>query len=381
MNIRPISTAILFFCSILLVNAQSKDILAKAAMLNADDAYNKGQYVDCLSFLMDAETNLGATNSRIQYLMVKSWMAVAAEYQDNKGYLSKAEDELEIFFEVTPENGYIPEKYEEMLLAVGQIKKSIAKADAEMINICNNAIERDRTNVFAYFSRAQARDNLKDYQGAIQDYNKYIEINPNEAFIYIMRATTRNNLKDYQGAISDYSKYIELNPTEGYVYAFRAIAKDRLQDYQGAIKDFTKSIEIDSNNTTAYFERGKIYQNKMKDIQSANKDFKKIIFINDNDKRTVALSKYYLGDKGSAYNLLNTRLKDVGVHKSEQQSIHYGLACLYSMDGNQIEALKSLKNALEKGYNNYSSIEDDEDIDNIRNSPEFKELINTYKSK
>ena len=52
------------------------------------------------------------------------------------------------------------------------------------------------------------------------------------------------NSHDYQGAISDYTKAIEINPKEAKAYHNRGMAKDLLRDYQGAISDYTKAIEI-----------------------------------------------------------------------------------------------------------------------------------------
>ncbi len=51
-----------------------------------------------------------------------------------------------------------------------------------------------------------------DYQGAIADYTKAIEVNPQNADAYIRRGYTKYNLKDYHGAIIDYDKALEINP-------------------------------------------------------------------------------------------------------------------------------------------------------------------------
>ena len=52
--------------------------------------------------------------------------------------------------------------------------------------------------------------NSQDYQGAISDYTKAIEINPGFAEAYCNRGSAKSELKDYSGAISDYNKAIEL---------------------------------------------------------------------------------------------------------------------------------------------------------------------------
>ena len=51
-----------------------------------------------------------------------------------------------------------------------------------------------------------AKDELKDYKGAIADYTKAIEIDPNYADAYNNRGIAKDELKDYKGAIADYTK-------------------------------------------------------------------------------------------------------------------------------------------------------------------------------
>ncbi len=64
-----------------------------------------------------------------------------------------------------------------------------------------------------WFYSGVAKFNLKDYRGAIADYNKAIELDPTEATAYNNRGHVKLNLEDYRGAIADCNKAIELNPT------------------------------------------------------------------------------------------------------------------------------------------------------------------------
>ena len=62
---------------------------------------------------------------------------------------------------------------------------------------------------------------------------------------------------NYQGAIDDWSKAIEINPQNAIAYNNRGSAKDDLGDHQGAITDYTKAIGIDPQNANAYINRSK----------------------------------------------------------------------------------------------------------------------------
>lgn len=62
------------------------------------------------------------------------------------------------------------------------------------------------------------------------------------------------SLSDYQGAIADFSKGIEIKPT-AVSYFLRASAKSLLEKWRSAIEDYTKAIEYDSKYALAYHMR------------------------------------------------------------------------------------------------------------------------------
>ncbi|MDC1493163.1 tetratricopeptide repeat protein, partial [Flavobacteriaceae bacterium] len=51
-----------------------------------------------------------------------------------------------------------------------------------------------------YFNSGYDKDEVKDFYGAISDYNKAIELDPNYAKAYYNRGLSKDDLKDYNGA-------------------------------------------------------------------------------------------------------------------------------------------------------------------------------------
>ncbi len=143
------------------------------------------------------------------------------------------------------------------------------------INDLNKAIEIDPQYSDAYTNRGAAKDELEDYQGAIGDFTKAIEIEPQDAFAYYNRGNAKYELGDYQAAIADYNQAIEINPHYAGAYFNRGIAKRNLKDYQGAIADYTRAIEIDPKHANAYSNRGFTKGIGFSDREGACKDFKK----------------------------------------------------------------------------------------------------------
>lgn len=68
-----------------------------------------------------------------------------------------------------------------------------------------------KANANVYLSRGQAKAKLKDYDGAMSDYNKAIGYNKNLADAYWERAQMLFDQKKFSIAINDYIKYSSLN--------------------------------------------------------------------------------------------------------------------------------------------------------------------------
>jgi len=72
---------------------------------------------------------------------------------------------------------------------------------------------------------------------------------------------------DYEAAVRDFSKAIELNPEYATAYNNRGFAYMKLSKYNEAIIDFDKAIELNSKYATAYSNR-EIAYNSLNDKES-----------------------------------------------------------------------------------------------------------------
>ena len=60
---------------------------------------------------------------------------------------------------------------------------------------------------------------------------------------------------------------------------------------------------------------------------------------------------------------------------------YYDQACLYARMGRPDKSVASLRTAFEKGYRSFTHIELDDDMDPVRDLPEFKALVAEFKAK
>ena len=149
----------------------------------------------------------------------------------------------------------------------------------------------------------------EQYEHAIINYEKAIQLNPNNADYYYNRGNTyfklgrykgyaESWLRPYENAILDYSKVVQFNPKDADAYNNRGVAYNNLRQYEQAIQDFDKVIQLDPNYAMAYNNRGFAYGN-LDQYEQAIKDFDKAIQLNPNysdSYRNRALNYMLLGN-------------------------------------------------------------------------------------
>jgi tetratricopeptide (TPR) repeat protein len=71
---------------------------------------------------------------------------------------------------------------------------------------------------------------------------------------------SRYYAQDYEAAIENYTKAIQLKSDFANAYYFRAKANDKLLQFKQAIDDLTQAIKIKPDFGEAYFQRGSLYE-------------------------------------------------------------------------------------------------------------------------
>lgn len=130
-----------------------------------------------------------------------------------------------------------------------------------------------------------------DYNAAINDYSRALQLDSNNPSLYLLRGFTRENVEDYYGALLDYisagrigspnvdmqnkfisvlDKIIEAEPKNFYAYTYRGFMKISLSN-QDCVSDLSMAVEINPQNFTGYLYRG-IYRLLIKRDFEGEKD-------------------------------------------------------------------------------------------------------------
>ena len=167
----------------------------------------------------------------------------------------------------------------------------------------------------SYYEIALDRITADDADDVLVNLSKAIDLNPNYVDAYFLRGLIYGSQYDFDKAIADFEKVVELDPSHtdakamhADAYAARGADYALEKNYDKAIADFERAIELDPDKAefkaaaaATYFLRGATRyeegdnESAFADLDRAISDIEKIIELDpDNSEARIAIGEAYL---------------------------------------------------------------------------------------
>jgi tetratricopeptide (TPR) repeat protein len=143
----------------------------------------------------------------------------------------------------------------------------------------DEAIMLNPHRVMAWIKRGNARFNKGDLDEAINDFNQALQIDPRSVIALNNRGLAWRNKGKLDAALDDYSRALELAPRLTVALNNRAGIKHDRGDLRGALADYNKAIEIDPKLALLYCNRG-VTRKALGELKEAVADYTKAIRLN-----------------------------------------------------------------------------------------------------
>jgi clan AA aspartic protease (TIGR02281 family) len=234
----------------------------------------------------------------------------------------------------------------------------------------------NQSRILSY--RASCYKDAGLYQESINDYNEAIKLDSTDAYAYGYRGDVKRLKGNYELAKLDFNKAISIEPRESWFYYRRGWTNEFLKEYEKALTDYNQAISIDKNYIYTYLNRGRLYEKQFNDYKKAKLDYEYIVNNEVNVKESGNCKQYalyHLGQKAKAIEWM-----DSIITKYPTDGNYYDAACLYSLMDKSDLSVKYLKLAFENGYRDFVHLKADNDLMNLKNNLEFKSLLSKWES-
>jgi len=199
----------------------------------------------------------------------------------------------------------------------GQAKKSAAyyheKADEALdkkrphhaLETLNECLRLYPYDYDAYYTRGLVREQLGEFDGALTDYNIYLETNPIHTEALFSRATLRYKQGQYELAKADFRRLLSMPHSEtttvffqqdafgsgatkvfttqgngkAYLYNYLGLIETKLKNYPAAIHALDSAILLNSTDADLVVNRG-LAKDGNKDTEGAIADYQRALSIN-----------------------------------------------------------------------------------------------------
>lgn len=127
------------------------------------------------------------------------------------------------------------------------------QAKADEVKLAELVIEANADSSWAYDHRGRAFGRAKEWDKAITDFSRAIDLKKGHWLAWADRGWARNSLKQFDQAIEDFSKALELNAAVDWVRRERGKAHGNREEWDKALLDYSKALGLKPDDPLAHF--------------------------------------------------------------------------------------------------------------------------------
>ncbi|HZJ01301.1 MAG TPA: protein kinase [Gemmatimonadaceae bacterium] len=252
----------------------------------------------------------------------------------------------------------------------------------------NKAIELDPEYALAYTGVADSSSLLYTYFDA-RDFNlrqadkasrKALELEPDLAEAHVSRGIVASLTHHFEEAEEAFNKAMKLEPKmfeAAYWYGMGLMSEGRFDD---ALKMFDRASSLRPEDYQSAHFAGQAY----KALGNTDKEEEKLrhglrlmegsLELNPDDARAANLAAGVYGSLGEAENAIKYGERSLAIDP-EDPMLLYNVACMYASLGRTDQAISCLERAVDKGFGHKEWIDNDPDLNSIRNNPKYQSIV------
>ncbi len=241
------------------------------------------------------------------------------------------------------------------------------------IDLLRKLVELNSENVNFNLKLAAALEKQGKYEEAVNYYHKTLKIAPDSAEANYDLGNILASQGKLQEAVNHYQKAVNSEPNSAKAHYNLGNALAELNKRDDAIAHYKKALNIEPEFFDAHINIGITLEEQDKIAEAIN-HYQKALTIEPKSPFVLEkLARAYKTKK--EYQKAHIFYNKILEIMPENPLVYYNIACLYSLQNRKNEAFNWLKKSISKGFDDWDQIKNDKDLKNIKNTPYFRELI------
>ncbi|MCP4345680.1 MAG: tetratricopeptide repeat protein [Desulfobacterales bacterium] len=244
---------------------------------------------------------------------------------------------------------------------------------ANSIALFEHALDATSNNILAHTNLGLALAKEGRREESVNHYHMALQLSPDNAKVHNNMGVALFRLGKIRESVIHFQKALQKKPDFADAYNNLKKVLKIQKEKDEALAKIKDALKNNPDDAKLYNELGNLYK-KYRNTDKATEQYKKALAIQPEfpeSLKNLAIAYAVKGEYENAVSLLK-KITDI---QPENSDAPYLLACIYARQNRKSESVDWLKKAVKRGYNNLEKLKTDNNLENIRNTSYYKELI------
>lgn len=213
------------------------------------------------------------------------------------------------------------------------------------------------------------------WKDGITLYRHALDVHDNDRASLVNLAFALDKAGKGDEAITYYRRILEMYPDYAEVHSNLGVLLAAGGKEQEALGHLTRAVQTKPDLTEAWLNAGRIYE-RINNPEKAITCYEKVMEQQPENMTVLTSLGKLLVDSGKLDSAVYWYESALMAIPRARLSLSYNLACVYSLKKDTATALYYLRQAIKGGFNHWSLMDKDPQLDYVRKTPQYEELKN-----